>query len=287
VGRAGADYTPRYPELAALGRLPSGTMLDGELVVRHDGRADFPALLSRHQRRRRDPLGAAAGRQRPVVSYVLFDLLFDRGQALWQETLVRRRARLRELLARANEPALVYSDGVVGCGRAFFAEVVAQGHEGVMAKHLSSRYAPGKRSAAWRKIKPAGMLACVVVGYTAGREGVQPLLVATVRQGVLRYVGQLRPGGGVPARTELARRLAWRRRSRPVVACPQTACWVEPERYCRVQFGGWTPPGPPPRPRFPRLDRREGVGRGRHRPAPGPRQAPPRRGKTEFRAGWA
>src|SRR5262249_15281317 len=112
---------------------------------------------SRHQRHRPDPLWAAAG-ARPVVSYVLFDLLFDRGQALWQETLLRRRARLRELLARADEPALVYSDGVVVGGRAFFAEVGAQGHEGVRAKPLSSRYAPGKRSAAWRKIKPAGML---------------------------------------------------------------------------------------------------------------------------------
>src|SRR5262249_11232677 len=184
-GRAGADYTPRYPELAVLGRLPSGTMLDGELVVLHDGRADFPALLSRHQRHRPDPLWAAAG-ARPVVSYVLFDLLFDRGQALWQETLLRRRARLRERLARANEPALVYSDGVVGCGRAFFAGAVAQGHEGVMAKRLSSRYRPGQRSRSWRKIKPVDVVPCVVVGYTAGRGGVDRLWLAPLRQRILR-----------------------------------------------------------------------------------------------------
>src|SRR6202158_6450532 len=50
-GRTGADYTPRYPELAVLGRLPAGTVVDGELVVLHEGRADFPALLPRHQRR--------------------------------------------------------------------------------------------------------------------------------------------------------------------------------------------------------------------------------------------
>jgi len=31
---------------------------------------------------------------------------------------------------------------------------VAQGQEGMMAKHLASRYRPGRRSAAWRKIKP-------------------------------------------------------------------------------------------------------------------------------------
>src|SRR5262249_11461018 len=119
-GRRGTDYTARYPELAGCGRLPSGRVLDGELVVLHDGRADFAALLSRHQRQRPDPLGAAAG-ARPVVSYVLFDLLCDRGQALLQQALVRRRARLRERLARLNEPALVYSDAVEGGGREFFA----------------------------------------------------------------------------------------------------------------------------------------------------------------------
>src|SRR5262249_53210915 len=39
--------TPSWP---ALGRLPSGTVLDGERVVLRDGRADFPALLGRQQR---------------------------------------------------------------------------------------------------------------------------------------------------------------------------------------------------------------------------------------------
>src|SRR5215472_14914508 len=49
-GRSGNDYTERYPELEVLRRLPSGTMIDGELVVLQSGRADFPALLARHQR---------------------------------------------------------------------------------------------------------------------------------------------------------------------------------------------------------------------------------------------
>src|SRR5437588_828216 len=50
-GRQLVDYTGRYPELEMLRRLPSGTMLDGELVVVRDGRGDFQALLSRHARR--------------------------------------------------------------------------------------------------------------------------------------------------------------------------------------------------------------------------------------------
>jgi ATP-dependent DNA ligase len=231
-GRRATDYTPRYPELDVLRRLPAGTIVDGELVVLHDGRADFPALLRRHQRQRADP----AGCRRLVVSYVLFDLLRDRGQSLLKEALVRRRALLRELLFSINDPLLVYSDGVEGCGREYFARVVAQGHEGVMAKRRASRYEPGKRSLSWRKIKPASMLPCVVVGYTAGREGVHRLWLATVQEGVLRYVGQLR--GGWDAKLLL--RLAALRRSRPVVDRPGNACWLEPELYCRVACQGWT-----------------------------------------------
>src|SRR6202011_5823881 len=105
-------------------------------------RADFPALLRRHQRQRTAP-------PTPVVAYVLFDLLSLRGRSLLKETLAGRRARLRELLARVREPLLVYSDGVPGCGRELFARVVAQGHEGVMAKRLASRYQPGQRSRSW------------------------------------------------------------------------------------------------------------------------------------------
>jgi len=49
-GRAGSDYTHRYPELAMLRHLPSGTVIDGELVALRGGCANFSALLQRHQR---------------------------------------------------------------------------------------------------------------------------------------------------------------------------------------------------------------------------------------------
>jgi len=76
-GRHGVDYTARYPELTVLRHLPAGTVVDGELVVLRQGRADLPALLRRHQRRR--PLPASYGGE--PVRYVLFDLLYTRGQA--------------------------------------------------------------------------------------------------------------------------------------------------------------------------------------------------------------
>jgi ATP-dependent DNA ligase len=43
---------------------------------------------------------------------------------------------------------------VTGWGKTFYQAVVAQGHEGVMAKHWAAPYRPGRRSPTWRKIKP-------------------------------------------------------------------------------------------------------------------------------------
>jgi DNA ligase D-like protein (predicted ligase) len=240
-GRGGNDYTERYPELEVLRRLPSGTMIDGELVVLQRGRADFPALLARHQQNPTHRFGPI-GRQMPI-DYVAFDLLFHKGRSLLQQPLHERREYLRDLLGRVADSRLAYSDGVVGCGREFFAQVVAGGHEGVVAKHRASPYRPGQRSPAWKKIKPTQLVPCVIVGYRLVRRRIHSLLVATVHDGGLRYVGQVRCGFGAALEAELTERMLARPRSHPVVSCPTKGNWVEPELYCRVRFQDWTAHG--------------------------------------------
>jgi len=248
-GRNGSDYTERYPELAVLRRLPSGTIVDGELIALKGGRADFPALLQRHQR---NPASALSPVGRQVsLHYVVFDLLFDQGLSRLRKPLQERRARLRDLLGRVGNPMLAYSDDVVGCGREFFARVVAQGHEGVLAKDIASAYQPGQRSRAWKKIKPTQIVPCVIIGYRLGRKGVHGILVATVHDGGLQYVGQVSRGFSGAAQVELTQRLMAQPRSHPVVPCPTRACWVAPELYCRVRFQEWTRHG---RLRYPVFD---------------------------------
>ena len=68
--------------------------------------------------------------------------------------LARRQEMLAEACQRLDAAEALFSEGVVGQGRALYAAALAQGHEGVMAKHVASSYRPGKRAAAWRKIKP-------------------------------------------------------------------------------------------------------------------------------------
>src|SRR5450432_1756367 len=114
-GRHGVDYTARYPELEVLQRLPSGTVVDGELVALNQGRADLPTLLRRHLRQRPLPGDYPTA----SLAYVLFDLLCLCGRPLLNEPLVHRRALLRELLDQSNDPLLAYSDGIMGAGKAF------------------------------------------------------------------------------------------------------------------------------------------------------------------------
>ena len=61
---------------------------------------------------------------------------------------------LAEMCHKLDPAEVRFSAEVIGVGTAFYQAAVACGHEGVMAKHLTSAYRPGKRSTAWKKIKP-------------------------------------------------------------------------------------------------------------------------------------
>jgi ATP-dependent DNA ligase len=152
INRHRAERTLQYPELAWLSELPAGMILDGEVVVFHEGRPDFRRLLSRDQAG--SPLKIRFSARNMPATYVVFDLLYHGYESLLDRPLVERRRRLHQLLADLGRPQVVFSEGIVGAGQALFEEVCQQRLEGVMAKRLASRYRPGKRTTAWLKIKP-------------------------------------------------------------------------------------------------------------------------------------
>ncbi len=240
-GRELTDYRERYPELDWLRRFPPGTVVDGEIVVLDDERCDFNALLRRHQLTDAFKIRLAS-RQAPV-HYILFDALYHQGKPLFVEPFYRRRGVLVDLLMDFDEPGVQFSEGINVTGQDFFERMVARGHEGIMAKHHASRYLPGQRSASWRKIKPQQVIPCVIIGYTPTRTGFDSVLVATVQEGQLRYVGELTCGFTTKARADLTAQLGARVRRRPAVPCSHRGTWVEPTIYCQVRFQQWTPAG--------------------------------------------
>ncbi len=140
MGTGQADYAGRYPELEVLRRLPFGTMVDGELVMYQNGRPNLNAILRRHQLVH--PARIRGASERMPIHYVLFDILYHQGRSLLQESFVRRRSVLVDVLTELNAPHLVLSEGIAQFGREFFERVVAQGYEGITAKHQSDISTP-------------------------------------------------------------------------------------------------------------------------------------------------
>jgi len=218
--------------------LPPGTLLDGEMVLLSQGVSSLAPLLARHGRTPdHHRLSCLA---HPPVTYVVFDALYDRGRCLLSRPLGERRERARQRVTSLAHARVVFSEGVVGAGRRFFAQAVAAGQEGVMAKHRASPYRPGRRCCLWKKIKPWSYLPAVIFGLVPGRCGVRRLLVAAMHQGQLRFVAELASGLSAALRQQLAGLLAGRRCSAPAVPCRRRAVWVRPELYCQVRFRSWT-----------------------------------------------
>src|SRR5689334_5088679 len=189
------DFAKRYPAIVeGLARLPNETVIDGELVAfDEEGRPSFNAMQN-------------AGPTTEIIYYV-FDVMVLRGRDVMAETLDVR----RELLERHVVPAL--SDPVRYPGRLnaalrdLIASVKAQGLEGLVAKRRSSRYEPGLRSGAWRKMRINRGQELVIGGYTIGTRTFDALVLGYYDGERLMYVARTRNGFTPATRQRLFKRL--------------------------------------------------------------------------------
>jgi ATP-dependent DNA ligase len=149
--RESIDITAQFPELVGLADLPGGTVLDGELVAMENGKPSLGGIQRRVQLQDQNRI-ALLSQASPVV-YVVFDLLYLRGESTIAQPLLERRQALERLVSASRADRMILSEAVIGQGRDLFRAVGRLGLEGVMAKSLDGQYRPGKRTALWRKIK--------------------------------------------------------------------------------------------------------------------------------------
>lgn len=151
--KSGIECTSWYPELArAMEAVPGEPhVIDGEVCVLDDiGRSNFEALHTRSARRR-----WYSGCDQ--VTFCAFDLLFENGRNIMGLPLVKRKARLEQLL-RGVRGVLYVSD--LPAREEFFAQAVEPlALEGFVAKRRDSMYRPGVRSPDWLKVKRKGAIA--------------------------------------------------------------------------------------------------------------------------------
>ena len=236
LNRRRVDMTARYPELDFLAKLDAGTILDGEIVVLRGGKPDFNALQKREQAQSARKI--TMGSRTTPATFMAFDLLFERHEALFDQPLAQRRQRLRDVVFRCGDPRLVMSEGVVGSGTSYFTEACRLGLEGVIAKRLDSPYLPGKRTDAWLKIKRQESYTCAVIGFVPA-EGVaqdfSALVIATQVDEGLTCVGRVGSGFDFALRDRINAYLWSHLRDAPVVPSREKARWVEPGLYCTVR----------------------------------------------------
>jgi bifunctional non-homologous end joining protein LigD len=251
--RSGRDVTGSYPELRPLGSAVAAdrAVLDGEIVAFAGGQ--WPSFEALQQRINvSHPAQIARLAVEIPVSYLAFDLLCLDGQSLLDVPYSQRRARLDALglSGRYWQTPPSFTDV---SGRELLALSRQQGLEGVVAKRLTSRYDPGKRSPAWRKIKVVLRQEAVIGGWKPGAGGragqIGSLLIGLQGPDGLAYAGHVGTGFTQPALAMLGERLFPLRRDASPFAVPvppehaRAAIWAEPRLVIEVAFGGWTSAG--------------------------------------------
>ena len=160
------DITDRLPEcVEAITALPGGDLvLDGEAIaLRPDGRPAPFQVTGARTASSAEP--ERLRRETPLTTY-LFDVLHADGRSLLDEPFTARHAILAGLAPHLLVPRIETADPVAA--QAFFDELVAAGHEGVVVKAPEAPYAAGRRGSAWVKVKPRHTLDLVVLAVEHG-----------------------------------------------------------------------------------------------------------------------
>ncbi|MDN5795742.1 MAG: ATP-dependent DNA ligase [Intrasporangium sp.] len=161
------DVTDRLLEIVdVLHALPvRRAVLDGEVIALGEGGRPLPfQVTGARTASSADPQRLRA--EVPLTAY-FFDLLHLDGADLLDRPLGQRWDRLAALApAEQLVPRITTADPVAA--QAFFDEVVAAGHEGIVVKDLHRPYAAGRRSPGWVKVKPRHTLDLVVLAVEWG-----------------------------------------------------------------------------------------------------------------------
>jgi len=162
------EVTQSLPEIVAIAQhelRADSLILDAEVVATGSDGRPFPFQELMRRFRRVHGIEAAAG-EIPLSLY-LFDCLYLNGQSLIDEPY---EARWQKLSRISGGKYLAIQKIATDKKEAepFLQQSLAAGHEGLMAKALSSAYMPGNRGKLWFKIKPAETIDCVILAADRG-----------------------------------------------------------------------------------------------------------------------
>ncbi|MEY9235166.1 bifunctional non-homologous end joining protein LigD [Bradyrhizobium japonicum] len=232
--RNGLDWTKRFTEIAGALAISGEAIIDGEVVVVHEGRTNFSELQAE----------LAAGRQGRLIYYA-FDLLWRNGD-LRKLPQIERKQRLLDLLGENDvELPVLFSEHLVGDGQKMFEHAAKLNWEGIISKRADAPYR-SERNENWLKIKAVQKGKFPVVGFVKDPSGVAALYLGKQEGKDLVYMGKVGTGWSRTVSSQIRKQL-------DTVVSPKSkltkpirkpkATWVEPKFYADVEYRDITSEG--------------------------------------------
>jgi DNA ligase D-like protein (predicted ligase) len=245
LSRRRKSFNSQYPYLVeALAELPSGTVVDGEIVAMDEaGRPDFNLLQQ---------FRSGAWR----ICYFIFDLLICNDRDLTKLPLVERRKLMKSALT-LRSPRIRIAEQFEVSANDMLAAVRQQKLEGIVAKRKDSLYEPGMRTGSWIKYRVNQGQELVIGGYIPGPGGFDSLIVGYYRGKDLVYVARVRNGFVPASRRQVFEKIRGlvspempfanlpdehpSRWGENLTAEKMRECvWLRPETVAQIEFLEWT-----------------------------------------------
>jgi bifunctional non-homologous end joining protein LigD len=232
--RNGLDWTKRFTEIAGALAIPGEAIIDGEVVVVHEGRTNFSELQAE----------LAAGRQGRLVYYA-FDLLWRNGDLRKLPQIERKQALLDLLGENDVELPVLFSEHLTGDGQEMFEHAAKLNWEGIVSKRADAPYR-SERTEAWLKIKTVQREKFPVVGFVKDPSGVAALYLGKQEGKELRYMGKVGTGWSRTVSSQIRKQLdtvvSPKSKLTKLIKKPK-ATWVEPKFFADVKYRDITSEG--------------------------------------------
>jgi len=193
--RNGHDWIKKFSLIAGALDIPGQAIIDGEVVVIHEGRTNFSELQAE----------LASGGQDRLVFYA-FDLLWRDGD-LRKLPQLERKQMLSDLLGE-NDIGLpiIYSEHLTGDGQEMFEHAAKLNFEGIVSKRADAPYR-SERTEAWQKIKTVQKGKFPVIGFVKDPTGVAALYLGKREGKELVYMGKVGTGWSRTVSSQIRKQL--------------------------------------------------------------------------------
>jgi len=233
--RNGLDWTHKFSVIAGAFDIEGQAIVDGEVVIIHEGRTNFSELQA----------DLARGNQDRLLFFA-FDVLWLDGQDLRKLSQLARKELLKGLIeSNQLEEPIFYSEHHEGDGQALFEAARKLNYEGIVSKRVDAPYR-SERSEAWQKVKVVQKRKFPVVGFIKDPTGVAALYLGKKEGKDLVYMGKVGTGWSRTTsrkiRDALDTVVSPKQKLTKPVRKPK-ATWVEPKFYADIEYRDITSEG--------------------------------------------